>query len=905
MPMAADQRRKRLNGASMVVYGSPEQHRTKRKNFGPVWNGITMKSHVSLEWAGNHKRVVAKREQVGISWRQMRPFAKFVPNGHNILADVLVVPQEIFGLDNLNEVLSYEVWNTHLSEDEKNILMQFLPSAFEPNELVQELLSGDNFHFANPCVKWGASLCSGYHHPDIVVKQEQRLKSDKRAYYSQLHNYHNGMIGFLIKLKERWESSDNPEKEIVQKIWRSKDDVRKRIPSNSNEFRVYDHDENVSMTSESCSWVAEEKASSDNQISSLGQGDKLQRRVLDKGFGGKGKPGKLMVSSDDLHNVGPRPKKGDKLQKLNICSSDGDKYMSCIKVSKRQHELYKSMKLSSKSIQSKTFNHVLGDLDNIRVQPYEVFIKEEQKKLHEHWLHLVNDDLPAAYANWTGRQIQKHAMVNSLVEEMKDKSKPPAKDEDIVSSGIQIQDQEDDGGLSDESSLGDGEDSCARASENQSLHNSHLSGDDEFNHLSTESGKNIVFQKEDNASLNETEYSRDMNTQEVPISEVEAPFSPDDNVWQAVDMPHSCYDSSSTHEYTANQLSLVNPQVNEVHRAYQLSLVNPQVNEVHTANRLSLVNPQVNEVHTANQLSLVNPQVNEMQQNRLISLESDLCQGNIGKQLLPRQSGDGPFSSYQSQDQIDLLKSFFKGEGVNSYHHEQKRARLDFQTSTNVVMGGGGRFSSHLKQPLQTPLTMDEVQRRAGQVYMPEHMSTNTYNDSGRYLIPRQDPLSAVNVTDWAVNAPPRMVAPSQPQVNNGDFIDRPWFPANHQVSGGWNGSNVGNLSSQSLGIGVNSDQGLFNILSGCGQLSSASPYGSVRHNDQSLALRNYGVVDAGTPRINAVVPPSSHPLGHFSGLEAPSTLVPDNMAWMSLPHQNSALHDQMGKPPYLRSWNR
>lgn len=107
--MAADQRRKRLNGASMVVYGSPEQHRTKRKNMGLVQNDLTMKSHVSVEWDGNHKRVVAKREQIGISWRQMRPFANFVPDGHNILADVLVIPQEIFSLDNLSEVLSYEV----------------------------------------------------------------------------------------------------------------------------------------------------------------------------------------------------------------------------------------------------------------------------------------------------------------------------------------------------------------------------------------------------------------------------------------------------------------------------------------------------------------------------------------------------------------------------------------------------------------------------------------------------------------------------------------------------------------------------------------------------------------------------------------------------------------------------
>lgn len=102
--MAADQRRKRLNGAS-----SSEPDKTKRKNLELVQSDLTMKSHVFVEWDGNHQKVVAKREQIGISWRQMKPFASFAHDGHNILADVLAIPEEIFGLDSLSEALSYEV----------------------------------------------------------------------------------------------------------------------------------------------------------------------------------------------------------------------------------------------------------------------------------------------------------------------------------------------------------------------------------------------------------------------------------------------------------------------------------------------------------------------------------------------------------------------------------------------------------------------------------------------------------------------------------------------------------------------------------------------------------------------------------------------------------------------------
>ena len=426
-----------------------------------------------------------------------------------------------------------------------------------------------------------------------------------------------------------------------------------------------------------------------------------------------------------------------------------------------------------------------------------------------------------------------------------------------MSPGIQlIKDQEEDRSPNDQSSLEDDEDSIARSPDNQTPHNSYHSCNGELNRLSMDSEKNRVLSKSDNASQNKTEYSRDMtNTQDVPIGEG-APFSSDGHVWQAVEMPHSYHDSAVLNEYTANGLSLVNRRVNEE------------------------------------------------QQTRLISLESDLHQEGTSRELLYMQSDDVPFRSHQSQDQTDLLHSLFNGGRVNSYSHEQKRAGLDFQASNNVMMGGG-QFSSLLKEPLQTSLTLDQVQRRAGEVYTAENMSYNNYSDGGRYLIPRQVPLSAVNITDWAVNAP-RMVAPSQSHlnVNTGDFMGQHCFSADHQARGGRNGSDGASLSSQSLGTGGNLDQSLCSVLSQCSQLCSGSPYNPVRHADQFLALRTYGVVDAGKPGMNAVVPPSSRPLDCFSGREAPSALVPDDIAWMSLLHQNSALHDRRGKP-YLRSWNR
>lgn len=68
--------------------------------------------------------------------------------------------------------------------------------------------------------------------------------------------------------------------------------------------------------------------------------------------------------------------------------ASADYYMPLVlpQVSKKQLQLVKSMKQSGKSIQIKSLNRVLGNLDSLHVESYEVFVEEEQKKLHKHWL---------------------------------------------------------------------------------------------------------------------------------------------------------------------------------------------------------------------------------------------------------------------------------------------------------------------------------------------------------------------------------------------------------------------------------------------------------------------------------------------------------------------------------------
>lgn len=109
MPTVADQQKKQLSADSTVGCGSHQPSRGKRKNLESTQCGQNMRSHISLNWDANKRRVVAKREQIAINWRDLSPFINSVPHCPKILADILAIPPEIFELESLAEVLSFEV----------------------------------------------------------------------------------------------------------------------------------------------------------------------------------------------------------------------------------------------------------------------------------------------------------------------------------------------------------------------------------------------------------------------------------------------------------------------------------------------------------------------------------------------------------------------------------------------------------------------------------------------------------------------------------------------------------------------------------------------------------------------------------------------------------------------------
>ena len=51
------------------------------------------------------------------------------------------------------------------------------------------------------------------------------------------------------------------------------------------------------------------------------------------------------------------------------------------------------MRQSGSSIQSRALNRLLGSLDSSNFKPYEMFVEEEQKRIHEYWYVAVINGL--------------------------------------------------------------------------------------------------------------------------------------------------------------------------------------------------------------------------------------------------------------------------------------------------------------------------------------------------------------------------------------------------------------------------------------------------------------------------------------------------------------------------------
>ncbi|CAL5411900.1 unnamed protein product [Camellia sinensis] len=510
----------------------------------------------------------------------------------------------------------------------------------------------------------GDSLCSGNLHPDAVLHQEQCFMTSKKSYYSELKKYHKGMVGNLLMWKEKWASCKDPEKEIVRKIWRSRKQVERNMSTDANECRFHDAEDDFAAMSESGSWATDEKAGS---------------------------------SSDDQ----------------NLMRKHGE-LQTC--VSKEQHQRVRSsMKNSSNSIQSRSLNHVLGNLDTFHANHLKYLRKQSGKsrmsiaavgkqrssssicKLE----NLADKEMAngSIFGPRNGRKFKvslgddeaKETALNMLLDLTVNRAADfeatiTVEVEEKGTSDSLIQEQIDDGA---------------------EYHNPDIALEDEEKEnpdtvvqgmTDNDAAKLVPTIEDDNESLPVS--TQNQHLQPIPSLNGRHEFSPmdldsDNNVnVETDDIPHN------VSEYAEN-----------------LNHVDIAVSQGDPLSSTSYVRPA---------LSIGHPRCFEEQLARRIDLESDNQEEGTEKAVLHRQPIErpcfNPYTNKDVQDRNELLQHSFKAQDGLPYSHEQKQKGLDFLPET-------GQFSGHVGQHLHPSVSLDLRQKRLNDLYMHQNIQEKMFSD--------------------------------------------------------------------------------------------------------------------------------------------------------------------------------
>lgn len=885
--MAAGQQKKRFHASSVVSCDLQERFGTRKKrNVVAPPNFLNIKAHITLEWDEQRQKVVAKRDQIGLTWRNLGPFINPLPPHHSALADVISIPQEVFGLEDLTGVLSYEVWETQLSETEKSFLTQLLPRGADAGKVVQSLLGGENLHFGNPFHKWSVSLCSGKLHPDAILCQERSFSVYEKAYSSELEEYcseyfNDNVVENLQRLKETWTDCGGPERDIVEKMWR------------------------------------QGYAEKSGNISTASQ-----------------RP-KLVASS----------RKEDKPPRLYVRSSCGAKYMSYFKITKKQHELVKGIKQPN-GIKSKCLNHILGDIGSLQVQSYEVYEEEEHKKLHAHWLQVSNKDIPFASIQRAERILRRTHWRRSLEQElredisldMQDKEGTPVRllpedrvmreaEEAVVITSPHSSNNRD--FLQTPSHHGDYE-TKAMTTEAETGNQEMFTPEDVSPVLSE-------FEGEQNSqeclqripSLNGYNDSGLINTgsgegrQEIFIPKDGMPvlsaFMRDPKPREASEQKdlHS-FKRSVLHSTVGQSLERIpspngdveldpldidlgesSEEISKPDGAVQMfSQFVENIDPTGTIVEQQVCLPSgkdewlemglpdsyhnhaaVNHVYTStSDLSVGQQHFAREGPRHLIALETDIIKQDATENLLHEPSDNmtagfhidtgGSFSSsYPNQDHNELFHPFFERQGLLP-----TQANKQYLGTRDLLLEAGR-------------LQEQQRQMRERDYYMQQVVHKNMY---GRFT------PTSVNMQNWVGN-PGTETSAFQARLSENPCSS----VGAHRSHVGWSDMDVSS-SSQYLGNGMNADGSLYSVLS---QFNRTQP---VAHNNlvDACEARKVGGFSSSNGAVFPQAAAAGHQLNYMSGHEAGSTMKASHTPWGDLPQQSSSLHDSLEKP-FLRSWNQ
>lgn len=116
------------------------------------------------------------------------------------------IPYELYDLPGLKDVLSMDVWNEVLTEEDRFGLSKYLPDMDQESFVctLKELFSGDNLHFGSPIDKLFEMLKGGVCEPRVALYRKGLNFFQKRQHYHNLRRHHNSIVNNLCQIRDAW-----------------------------------------------------------------------------------------------------------------------------------------------------------------------------------------------------------------------------------------------------------------------------------------------------------------------------------------------------------------------------------------------------------------------------------------------------------------------------------------------------------------------------------------------------------------------------------------------------------------------------------------------------------------------------------------------------------------------------
>ncbi|XP_074267837.1 uncharacterized protein LOC141591422 [Silene latifolia] len=145
------------------------------------------------------------------------------------------IPFELYDLPDLHGILSLEVWNECLTEEERFSLTKYLPDMDQEifMRTLKELFDGGNIHFGNPIDMLYGMLKGGLCEPRVALYRQGLNFFQLHQHYHFLHNRQDSMVASFLQMRDAWQKCKGygiEEKLRVLNIIRS----RKRLTGEKN-----------------------------------------------------------------------------------------------------------------------------------------------------------------------------------------------------------------------------------------------------------------------------------------------------------------------------------------------------------------------------------------------------------------------------------------------------------------------------------------------------------------------------------------------------------------------------------------------------------------------------------------------------------------------------------------------